>query len=119
VDCRQQLVQYPVSARGHLGLNARPTKKFGRDTQNPLCTQRLAILDQRFAHINEKYDWDNWSTDFESQVYQALWSNKAVVYGDEGRVSSSQVLSFFRRLRCRIEKKMMAQAPHICGDAEV
>jgi hypothetical protein len=43
--------------------------------------RRLAVFDQRFKHINQKYDWKNWSTDlhFWECIYQALWSEKPVI----------------------------------------
>lgn len=46
-----------------------------------LVLKRLAVFDRRFTHINQKYDWDNWSTnlDFWECVHEALWSGHLVV----------------------------------------
>jgi hypothetical protein len=95
---------------------------------------RLAVLDQRFAHINEKYDWDSWSADFECQVYQALWSNSAEIpcvppqipldnrdkkvdflrgFGtmdaDEVRIPLSSRVLFFKRFRRGTGKRRVGQ----------
>lgn len=41
-----------------------------------LLLERLPVLDRRFQQINQKYNWDEWSTDldFWDCTYQALWS---------------------------------------------
>jgi hypothetical protein len=58
-----------------------PIKKVFATRDLDLVLKRLAVFDRRFTNINQKYDWDNWSTDldFWECVYEALWSGHLVV----------------------------------------
>jgi hypothetical protein len=38
-----------------------PIKQVFAKRDLDLILKRLAVFDRRFAHINQKYDWDNWS----------------------------------------------------------
>ncbi len=39
------------------------------------------VFDQRWKHIDWKYDWDKWSMDrdFWNSTYQALWSETPII----------------------------------------
>jgi hypothetical protein len=41
-----------------------------------LILERLPVFDQRWKHIDQKYNWGKWSMDldFWNSTYQALWS---------------------------------------------
>ncbi|PVH68503.1 hypothetical protein DL98DRAFT_578790 [Cadophora sp. DSE1049] len=93
-----------------------------------LVLTRLAALDRRFAHVNQRYNWQKWSTDLDFWHYinRALWSGKfttplmpphlssedreerlrflgefEMAPEDEARSSSSGVTAFVKRLRVR------------------
>jgi hypothetical protein len=58
-----------------------PIKQVFATRDLDLVLKRLAVFDRRFTHINQKYDWDNWSTDldFWEYVHETLWSEHLVV----------------------------------------
>jgi len=58
-----------------------PIKQVFATRDLDLVLKRLAVFDRRFTNINQKYDWDNWSTDldFWECVYEALWSGHLAV----------------------------------------
>jgi hypothetical protein len=64
-----------------LASTVEPIKKVFATRDLDLVLKRLAVFDRRFININQKYDWDNWSTDldFWEFVYEALWSGQPVV----------------------------------------
>lgn len=46
-----------------------------------LVLEQLPVFDQRFQHINQKYNWSEWSEnlDFWDRTYQALWSRTPTI----------------------------------------
>ena len=50
-----------------------------------LVLERLPVFEQRWKHINQKYDWEKWSMDldFWNCTYQALWSETPSNTGED------------------------------------
>ncbi len=52
-----------------------PLQKLFTTRNFNLILKRLPVFDQRWKHIDQDFDWENWSTDldFWNQTCQALW----------------------------------------------
>lgn len=58
-----------------------PVKNVFATHNLDLVIRRLLVLDQRFQHIQQRYNWGEWSKDLEfwDRTYQALWSETPVI----------------------------------------
>ncbi|RDL30198.1 Uncharacterized protein BP5553_10476 [Venustampulla echinocandica] len=59
-------------------LAAGPIQTIFATRNLDLVLKRLAAINRRFVHVNQRYDWQMWSTDLDFWEYvdQALWSGK-------------------------------------------
>jgi hypothetical protein len=61
----------PFSLPAALAWILDPIRNVFRTRDLKFVLKQLAALDQRFAHVNQKYKWDEWSTDFDEYMYKA------------------------------------------------
>ena len=56
-----------------------PIRHVFRTRELNFVLKQLTALGQRFLHVNQKYKWDEWSNDFDEDMYKALWSQTPAV----------------------------------------